>query len=122
LIHTNSGYIDVPDVDSYVALTKTYLFGEPIVNGEKVGIPFSYWESNLDVRARYFAAAYGNVTNDGITINVITQTIHFGGDAKEVTTILHEGYRFVKWSDDVTTATRRDKISYFVVSAFFEKI
>ena len=47
-----------------------------------------------------------------------------GGAADAVTAMVNPGYRFVKWSDGVTTATRRDEtiIRYFQVWVIFEPI
>ena len=53
-----------------------------------------------------------------------TQTVEKGYSATEVTAVPDEGYEFVKWSDDVTTATRRDGRvkSNITVTAIFKKI
>jgi hypothetical protein len=53
-----------------------------------------------------------------------TQTILSGKNAESVTAIPFEGYKFVKWSDGITTATRHDKKvkADINVAAEFERI
>lgn len=52
-----------------------------------------------------------------------TQFVEEGKDGTSVTAIPSEGYEFVKWSDDVTTATRQDKSvkADLTVTAQFQK-
>jgi len=54
-----------------------------------------------------FTVAY-NAMFGGRIEGEITQRIHYGEDAREVTAIAEDGYYFVGWSDGVNTATRRD--------------
>lgn len=51
-----------------------------------------------------------------------TQTVEHGQNGSPVTAIANEGYEFVKWSDNVTTATRQDKIviANISVTAIFQ--
>ena len=44
----------------------------------------------------------------GYIIGNTSQTVEVGQDLEEVTAIASDGYRFVKWSDDVTTPSRKD--------------
>lgn len=48
----------------------------------------------------------------------------YGENATTVTAIPNEGYAFVKWSDGITTAIRRNVniIAYIRVEAIFKKI
>ena len=52
------------------------------------------------------------------------QEVAYQKDGEPVTAVAEFGYMFVKWSDGVTTATRRDEniISFFQVWAIFEPI
>ena len=50
----------------------------------------------------YAAGAHGSLTGDA------TQTIDYGADGTAVTAVPDQGYHFVKWSDDLTTASRTD--------------
>ena len=118
-------------------LTEEYLLGLAEYEGETVGVPYDYWIGNVgDVLARYFSYMRINGDNyfwgelqrdDGSTTessSVITQSVPYGGTADTITAIAYPGYRFVKWSDGVTTATRRDEniTSYFQAWAIFEPI
>lgn len=53
-----------------------------------------------------------------------SQIVNYGNDATEVTAIPNEGYRFVRWSDGVTEATRLEKMvrSPIRVIALFEEV
>ncbi|GHU98771.1 hypothetical protein FACS1894211_03060 [Clostridia bacterium] len=50
----------------------------------------------------YTAGTGGTITGNA------SQTVEYGGDATTVTAMPDTGYRFVKWSDNVTTAERTD--------------
>jgi len=58
----------------------------------------------------------------GYLIGNANQTVVYGDNATTVTAIPNDGYKFVKWSDDVTTDTRRDTEinSAITVTAEFE--
>ena len=55
--------------------------------------------------------------------NFIGKYVAYGSEMS-VEAIPYAGYRFVRWSDGVTTAARHDKniIAYFSVDALFEKL
>lgn len=65
----------------------------------------------------YIAGANGTITGSAI------QTVSHGGSGTNVTAVPKKGYRFVKWSDGVTTASRTDSnvISNINVTANFAK-
>ncbi len=50
----------------------------------------------------YAAGTGGSLTGE------TSQTVNYGGDGTAVTAVADNGYHFVKWSDDVLTATRTD--------------
>lgn len=58
----------------------------------------------------------------GYLIGNATQTVNYGENGTKVTAIPNDGYKFVKWSDDVTSDTRQDiKINSAInVTAEFE--
>lgn len=63
--------------------------------------------------------------NEGGTINGITeQSVKAGENGTEVTAVPNEGYSFVKWSDNITEATRQEKnvTEDISVTARFEKL
>ena len=116
-------------------LTEEYLLGLAEYEGELVGVPYDYWIGNVDeIIVRYYTVMildggsvfWGELQrgNAQDTSSQVVQEVPYGGAADTVTAIAYPGYRFVKWSDGVTTATRRDEniISFFQVWAIFEPI
>jgi hypothetical protein len=71
-----------------------------------------------DITLRYLAGTGGSISGDAV------QTVHLGDDGTEVTAVADEHYRFVKWSDNVMTASRRDldNTEDLTVTATFELI
>ncbi len=62
--------------------------------------------------------------NEGGTISgAAEQSVKEGENGTEVVAVPNEGYRFVKWSDNITEATRQDRnvTKDIVVKAIFEK-
>jgi len=62
--------------------------------------------------------------NEGGTISgAVEQSVQDGENGTEVTAVPNEGYKFVKWSDNITEATRQDRnvTKDIVVKAIFEK-
>ena len=70
--------------------------------------------------------AWGELQMENVqdTSSQVVQEVSYGGTADAVTAVAYPGYRFVKWSDGVTTATRQDEniTSYFQAWAIFEPI
>ena len=54
-----------------------------------------------------YSITYKSTTGGHIT-GLTTQTVHYGEDGSSVTAVADEGYIFVKWSDDNTSATRKE--------------
>ncbi|ABZ82764.1 multidomain protein with s-layer homology region, ig motif, i-set domain, pkd domain [Heliomicrobium modesticaldum Ice1] len=88
-------------------------------------VDFSNITSDLTVTATfaineytltYIAGEHGSISGDA------TQTVSHGGNGTAVTAVPDTGYHFVRWSDDVTTATRTDKdvTGNITVTAIFE--
>ncbi len=138
LTHTIELVIGVDYFDYHTALdngnpwdtlneTKLYLLNQYYYEGEKVGIPIDFWKGNIQVRAIYCtyegddpSVFAGRVDGD----TMVTKFTMFGSDMEPVTATPNPGYRFVKWSDGVTTPTRQDKnvTSFVYIKAIFEKI
>lgn len=68
------------------------------------------------VKVTYVAGRNGTISGD------LDQDVNYGDDATSVTAVPATGYKFVDWSDDVTTAKRTDKdvIADLSVTANFE--
>lgn len=142
-IETDFGYADYHGVLSTrnevdkttLDLTEEYLLGLAEYEGELVGVPYDYWIGNVDeiivryytimpLNGRYVAWGELQMENSRDASTQVVQEVPYGGTAEAVTAIAYPGYRFVKWSDGVTTATRQDKniTSYFQAWAIFEPI
>ena len=67
-----------------------------------------------DIGAYEFASGGGSYTltynagAGGSVIGITPQIVDHGADGAEVTAVPNAGYRFVRWSDDVLTASRTD--------------
>ena len=142
-IEKDFGYADYHDAvftdrdvyKSTLEVTEEYLLGLAEYEGELVGVPYDYWIGNVeDILVRYYTVMrlngenifWGELQreNSKDTSGTVTQEVPYGGTADAVTAVAYPGYRFVKWSDGVTTATRRDEniTSYFQAWAIFEPI
>lgn len=120
-----------------IEYSKLYLLGEAIYNGEKCGIPEEYWLHRRDVLINYVPAPLnyeyvGQVELIEHTLEwslyyenrtYVAGKIAYGADIT-VKAVPYEGYKFVRWSDGVTTAIRTDynTISFMNVKAIFERI
>lgn len=131
--------IGVHDVISYywnkldeMETLRRFLTKEALIDGKYVGMNLDYWQGNIGVTISYHPTSFGGNDNGKIIIlndegvnqrNHIYKTVPFGSDIT-VQAIPFEGWRFVKWSDGVTTATRHDinLISKLKSFAIFEKI
>ena len=60
-----------------------------------------------NVITRCYSLAYAAGANGSIT-GVVSQTILDGNSGSEVTATPNSGYKFVSWSDGITTAARTD--------------
>ena len=116
-------------------LTEEYLLGLAEYEGELVGVPYDYWIGYVDeIIVRYYTimplnggyVAWRELQMENVqdTSSQVVQEVSYGGTADAVTAVAYPGYRFVKWSDGVTTATRQDEniTSYFQAWAIFEPI
>lgn len=142
-IETDFGYADYHDAlyadravyKSTLEVTEEYLLGLAEYEGELVGVPYDYWIGNVDkIIVRYYtfmslngeSVFWGELQTENVhdTSSQVVQEVSYGGTADAVTAIAYPGYRFVKWSDGVTTATRQDEniTSYFQAWAIFEPI
>lgn len=112
--------------------TKYYLLGKAeYYDGETGGIPTEYWSHLRDPVVAYGTRPPDGDRYDGGTIVVLSgekseiseSRVPYGSDVI-VEAVPKEGYRFVRWSDGITTAVRHDEniISYLFVLAIFEKI
>ncbi len=62
-------------------------------------------------------------SNGGYLVGNASQTVTYGESGTEITAVTKEGYKFVKWSDGVTTPNRQDIniTADTTVTAIFEK-
>lgn len=112
---------------------RLYLLNQAEIDGEIVGIPMSFWKGDTNVKVSYVTSDENNGWDKGKIIplnmdydskyNSFSYYIPFGFDIY-VEAIPVEGWRFVKWSDGITTPIRHDTniISRILVYAIFEKI
>lgn len=110
--------------------TKKYLLGQLEIDGQMVGVPITYWKHEVEVLVSYMmqsegGGSHGNIIRlDGIPTNkrYVYTNVSYGSDFS-VEAVPDEGYKFVAWSDGVTTAIRTDKniISFLSAKAIFEK-
>lgn len=113
-----------------LVITKKYLTGTLEIDGEYVGIPRDYWLHNIDIRVSYRPSDECYNQGKVILINgepyyesCVVVRVPYGGEIT-VEAVPYEGYKFVRWSDGVTSAVRHDIniISYLSAEAIFEKI
>jgi uncharacterized repeat protein (TIGR02543 family) len=67
--------------------------------------------ANVDVTATFAINTYTltyNLGTGGHLTGTTPQTVNHGADGATVTAVANTGYHFVKWSDDVLTASRTD--------------
>lgn len=117
-----------------IEVIRLYLLNQAKIDSKIVGIPMSFWKGNTNVKVSYVPSYYGIGGYDNGKIrpkgfeyeseyDSFLYYIPFGSDIT-VEAIPFEGWRFVKWSDGITTAVRHDKnvISYLHIYAIFEKV
>lgn len=107
---------------------KLYLLNQAIVDGKKVGIPYTYWTDEV-YTVKYIAEKNDYEGEMGwIEGSVLPsgkpQRVAKGYDAFSVTVKTFPGYEFIGWSDGVTTATRTDTNiqSDLTIIAYFKPI
>ncbi len=125
------------DVDDPVFLNvyKLCLLGKFEMDGLLCGIPMEYWKHEIAININYVCEpingeSVGRVEivgeNHDVNLTIkkeyISGKVTYGTDLC-VKAIPKEGYRFVAWSDGVTTAVRHDRniIACVSVNAIFEK-
>lgn len=84
-------------------ISKLYLLNQAEYNGEKVGIPFPVWTNEI------YEVHYN--VNDRLMGTALSYPIKVakGCDGIEIEAEPWPGYRFVRWSDGLTTAKRIDR-------------
>ncbi len=110
-----------------------FLAGEFDMDGVICGIPAEYWNHEREISVIYHARFVDSKTAGKIKLlgkddinspikTAISQRVLNGGEVT-VEAVPLDGYRFVKWSDGITTAIRHDTniIAYYYVWAIFEK-
>lgn len=120
-------YLDVP----------SYIIGAAYYNGCRVGVPYEYWTGGATYNVTYsprpvhtYPISVGRITfkpNGNCFLdspNYTTSTKVMAGAAVVAVALpTVDGYRFVMWSDGVTTPERTDVITAdFKIEAIFEKI
>ena len=107
-----------------------YLLNEADYYGQTVGIPFTYWTGDIEVEYYYDAQKCSEMGAVRLIENNIEHEpsisragkIPYGSDLT-VEAVAKDGYKFIKWSDGVTTAIRHDTniTSYLYVFPIFAK-
>ncbi len=113
---------------------KDYLLREAEIDGKECGIPWEFWKHKVTVAVNFVDEPLnlyrvGKIVeiNNGTEVPsselYVSKRIEYGSSLM-VKAIPYEGYRFVRWSDGVTTAERCETniISFLGASAIFEKI
>ncbi len=127
-----SGYIRCADLNIVAVqeLNQTVQNGQSgwtvqadVPGGNNGGLQFIKWSDGVDSAIRQdknisqsfevvaefgYAVKYSSSENGSIVGNA-NQILLWGDTAESVTAVPNKGYRFVKWSDGVKTATRQDK-------------
>lgn len=124
----------VPPYDNEMYIYKMYYLQEAEIDGKKVGIPYAFWKGDI-AKVNYldpydskgFVGGFIYCTRPYSTsIPIGSFNIHYDvlyGDTITVKAVPKNGYRFVGWSDGVTTPERTDLITGdFEVTAIFEKL
>lgn len=116
--HSNQGIYD--------GTTELYLLNQAIVDGKKVGIPYPYWTEevytvNYIAQKNWYGGEMGWIEGS-VLPNGMPQRVAKGYDAFSVTVHTFPGYKFVGWSDGVTSAIRTDTDiqSDLTLIAYFE--
>ena len=130
LTYSGKQDLNMPDV------IKPYLLGKFEMNGEMCGVPMEYWKHQNPILVGYVDRPVDQRTVGRIVVigeeedpdrqpweTAVRRYLVYGSDFS-VETVPIDGYRFVAWSDGITTAIRHDvnMIAYFRVEAIFEKI
>lgn len=94
------------DINSYYfTISKLYLLNQAEDDGNKVGIPFPVWTNEIyNVHYNVNDESMGTTGSFSSPLKVAK-----GCDGLEMEAIPWPGYRFVRWSDGVTTAKRIDR-------------
>lgn len=135
-LHTALSYTNKAERPSIENTIKLYILGKFKMNGEMCGVPMEYWKHQNLINIQFVDAPTGYLTFCRVVVvgededpdrplwdTGIGRNVVYGSDFS-VEAIPDEGFRFVRWSDGVTTAKRKDVnvIAYFRVEAIFEKI
>lgn len=136
-LHKAIGYaINKYSYSNMLNTIKPCLLGEFEMNGEMCGVPMEYWKHQIPIHVGYVCRPVDQRTVGRIVVvgeeedpdrppwvTGIGRYLVYGS-AFSVQAIPNDGYRFVRWSDGITTAIRHDVniIAYFRVEAIFEKI
>ncbi|MDE5562415.1 MAG: InlB B-repeat-containing protein [Clostridiales bacterium] len=98
-----------------------------------VGIPYGFWKGEIanvfydvssDINGTQGYIVEGDNERRTMGGNHAIQEVVYGEDALGVKAVPFKGYRFVRWSDGVTTPERKDRniTGDFTVTAIFEPI
>ena len=105
------------DINRYdFTISKLYLLNQAEYNGNKVGIPFPVWTNEI-----YEVHYTSNDESMGTALSYPIKVAK-GCDGVEIEAKPWPGYRFVRWSDGITTVKRIDRNiqSDMEVIAYFE--
>lgn len=120
--------------DRYIIMNKSYYLNEFMHEGKREGIPYGFWKREIATVKYEIAIDEDRCSNMGrIALKeynnryadqgAIQEVVH-GCDAWAIEAVPHPGYRFVRWSDGMTTPERQDRniTADFTTTAIFEPI
>ena len=131
-LHSESSYYYFPYLH-----TERYIAGAAYYNGCRVGVPYEYWAGGATYNVTYIAQTIDSITDIGrlnfkpngncflrpLNGSAISTKVMAGATVEVTAEPESYGYRFVRWSDGVTTPERTDVITAdFDVRAIYEKI
>lgn len=107
------------DINRYsFTISKLFLLNQAVCDGETVGIPFPVWTNEI------YELHYNSNDKSMGTIGSFLSPLRVakGEDGEEMQAKPLPGYRFVGWSDGITTAKRIDRniLNDMEVIAYFE--
>ena len=135
--HKANNIAIIHDLDVYTDYRLYYLYSMEY-EGRRVGIPYEFWKGDI-AQVNYEVSVGDGGYSGGGTIDLdksdsenldlsvagySRQEVAYGQDAVGVKAEPLSGYKFVRWSDGVTTPGRKDKniAADFTVTAIFEPI
>lgn len=133
-LHQTIAKFYVPPYDNIMRIYQMYLLGEAMVDGEKVGVPYAFWKGDIAaVMLRTSSQDMGSIAmrdHLGCIFNSddgsCSYEVLFGSEVTLKASPLispDKEFRFVRWSDGVTTPERTEIITGDLdLTAIFEEV